>query len=50
MHDIPSGSNIVNLELATAESWRDNQTGENNYEPEWHCMVPFSKLADVAED
>jgi single-strand DNA-binding protein len=45
-----SGDPIVNLSLATSESWRDKQSGERKEKTEWHRVVIFNKnLADVAE-
>lgn len=46
----PDGTKIVNLTVATNESWRDKQTGERKDKTEWHRVVVFNdKLADVAE-
>ena len=45
-----SGSKIVNLNVATSESWKDKSTGERNERTEWHRVVIFNAgLADVAE-
>src|SRR3954463_13402850 len=45
-----SGEPIVNLSLATSESWRDKASGERKEKTEWHRVVIFNKnLADVAE-
>ena len=45
-----SGDPIVNLSLATSESWRDKASGEKKEKTEWHRVVIFNKnLADVAE-
>ena len=45
-----SGSKIVNMSVATSESWKDKQTGERKEKTEWHRMVIFNeRLADVAE-
>jgi single-strand DNA-binding protein len=44
------GKKIVNLSLATSESWRDRGTGERKERTEWHRVVIFNEnLADVAE-
>ncbi len=44
------GRPIVNLRLATSESWRDRNTGERREKTEWHRVVIFSEgLAKVAE-
>lgn len=39
---------MANLQVATSESWRDKQTGEMREQTEWHRVVLFSKLAEVA--
>lgn len=46
----PNGQTIVNLSLATSAKWRDKQTGENQERTEWHRVVCFSKLAEIARD
>jgi single-strand DNA-binding protein len=43
-----SGAAITNIRLATSESWRDKQTGENQERTEWHRVVFFSRLAEIA--
>ena len=43
-----SGGTIVNLTLATSESWKDKQTGESQEKTEWHRIVIFGKLAEIA--
>ena len=45
---IPNGGAVANLQLATSESWRDKQTGEMREQTEWHRVVLFGKLAEVA--
>jgi single-strand DNA-binding protein len=45
-----SGDPVVNLRIATSESWRDKQTGERREKTEWHSVVIFNdQLAKVAE-
>src|SRR6478609_1580448 len=45
-----SGEPVVNLSIATSESWRDKASGERKEKTEWHRVVIFNKnLADVAE-
>ena len=47
---LTSGDMIVNLSVATTESWRDKQTGERKDKTEWHRVVIFNEqLAKVAE-
>lgn len=43
-----SGSAIANLTVATSESWNDKATGEKREAVEWHRVVLFGKLAEVA--
>jgi single-strand DNA-binding protein len=44
------GSKIVNLALATSETWNDRQSGERKEKTEWHRVVIFNdRVADVAE-
>jgi single-strand DNA-binding protein len=45
-----SGAKIVNMSVATSESWKDKQTGERQDRTEWHRVVIFNeRLGDVAE-
>jgi single-strand DNA-binding protein len=45
-----SGDPVVNLRIATSESWRDKQSGERREKTEWHNVVIFNEnLAKVAE-
>ncbi len=47
---LTSGDPVVNLSIATSESWRDKASGEKKEKTEWHRVVIFNKnLADVAE-
>ncbi|MFP1767850.1 single-stranded DNA-binding protein [Lonsdalea quercina] len=43
-----NGKAVTGLNLATSESWRDKQSGENRENTEWHRIVLFGKLAEVA--
>ncbi|PHM69337.1 single-stranded DNA-binding protein SSB1 [Xenorhabdus sp. KJ12.1] len=45
---MPNGGAVANITLATSESWRDKQTGEMREKTEWHRVVMFGKLAEVA--
>jgi len=45
---MPNGGAVANITLATSETWRDKQTGENKEVTEWHRVVLFGKLAEVA--
>jgi single-strand DNA-binding protein len=42
------GSAVTNLRLATAESWKDKQTGEQQERTEWHAVVCFARLGEIA--
>lgn len=46
---MPSGDAVANLRIATSESWRDKNTGETKDRPEWHSVVLFGKIAEVAK-
>jgi single-strand DNA-binding protein len=47
---LTSGEPVVNLSLATSESWKDKSSGERKEKTEWHRVVIFNKnLAEVAE-
>jgi single-strand DNA-binding protein len=41
---------IANLRVATTESWKDRQSGERKEKTEWHRVVLFGKLAEIARD
>lgn len=45
---MPNGNAVVNLTLATSENWKDKNTGENKEKTEWHRIVLFGKLAEIA--
>jgi single-strand DNA-binding protein len=50
VRNLPSGGKVVNLSVATSESWRDRNTGERKERTEWHRVVIFSEgLTRVAE-
>ena len=44
----PSGDAVCNLRLATSESWKDKTTGERHEATEWHRVVLYRKLAEIA--
>ena len=46
---LQNGSKVVNLSLATDESWKDKSTGERKTKTEWHRVVVFGSNADFAE-
>jgi len=43
-----SGAAVTNIRVATSESWRDKQTGEQQERTEWHRVVFFNRLAEIA--
>ncbi|EPU1058501.1 TPA: single-stranded DNA-binding protein [Klebsiella pneumoniae] len=45
---LPSGGAVANFTLATSETWRDKQDGQMRENTEWHRVVVFGKLAEVA--
>ncbi|MEQ6340659.1 MAG: single-stranded DNA-binding protein [Gammaproteobacteria bacterium] len=45
---MPSGSAVANITVATADSWKDKQTGEKKESTEWHNVVFFNRLAEIA--
>lgn len=45
---MPSGGAVANVTLATSESWRDRQSGEQQERTEWHNIVFFNRLAEIA--
>lgn len=45
---MPSGGAVANVSLATSETWKDRQTGERMERTEWHNLVFYNKLAEIA--
>ena len=45
---MPSGGAVTNVNLATSESWKDKQTGQPQERTEWHRVVFFNRLAEIA--
>ena len=45
---MPSGGAVTNISVATSESWKDKQTGQQQERTEWHRVVFFNRLAEVA--
>jgi single-strand DNA-binding protein len=45
---LPSGGAVTNITLATSESWKDKQTGQPQERTEWHRVVFFNRLAEIA--
>ncbi|MBN0989874.1 single-stranded DNA-binding protein [Amphritea pacifica] len=45
---MPSGNAVTNITVATSESWKDKQTGQQQERTEWHRVVFFNRLAEIA--
>ena len=45
---MPNGEAVANISIATSESWKDKQTGEQKEKTEWHRVAMFGKLAEIA--
>lgn len=45
---MPSGGAVTNISVATSEGWKDKQTGETKERTEWHNVVFFNRLAEIA--
>ncbi len=45
---MPSGGAVANLTIATSENWKDKQTGQNQERTEWHRVVMFNRLGEIA--
>jgi len=45
---LTNGNAVCNLSLATSEQWKDKQTGEKKEKTEWHRIVMFGKVAEIA--
>jgi len=47
---MPSGASVCNINIATSESWKDRQSGEQQERTEWHRVVMFNRLAEIAAE
>ena len=45
---MPSGAAVTNIRVATSEVWKDRQTGEKQERTEWHRIVLFNRLGEIA--
>jgi single-strand DNA-binding protein len=45
---MPNGNAVANVTIATSESWKDKQSGEQKDKTEWHRVVFFRRLAEIA--
>ena len=46
--NLPNGNAVTNITLATSETWKDKQTGQPQEKTEWHRVVLFGKVAEIA--
>ncbi len=46
---MPNGNAVANISLATSDSWKDKNTGEQQERTEWHRVVFFNRLAEIVE-
>ena len=47
---MPNGTAVANVSVATTESWKDKQTGEQKEQTEWHNIVMYGRLAEIAAE
>jgi single-strand DNA-binding protein len=47
---MPSGATVSNIRIATSESWKDRQSGEQQERTEWHRVVLFGRLGEIAAE
>jgi len=45
---MPAGGAVANFTVATSETWKDKQTGEQKEKTEWHRIVMYQRLAEIA--
>jgi len=45
---MPSGNAVTNITVATSETWKDKNTGQDQERTEWHRVVFFNRLAEIA--
>ena len=46
---MPNGNAVANISIATSDSWKDKNTGEQQERTEWHRVVFFNRLAEIVE-
>lgn len=47
-HHLPNGNQVTTVKLATTDSWKDKQSGQQQERTEWHRVVFFGKVAEIA--
>lgn len=45
----PAGVAVINIRIATNETWKDKQTGEQQQRTEWHRVVLYARLAEIVQ-
>lgn len=50
MRVLPNGNPVTNMTIATSETWKDKQTGQEHERTEWHRVVLFGKVAEIAKE
>ncbi len=48
IQNMPSGGAVTSISVATSESWKDKNTGQQESRTDWHRIVFFNKLAEIA--
>ena len=46
---MPNGNGVANVSLATSETWKDKNTGDQQEKTEWHRVIFFNRLAEIVE-
>ena len=47
---MPSGKAVCNIRIATSETWKDRQSGDQQERTEWHSVVMYDKLGEIAAE
>src|SRR5512145_716451 len=47
---MPSGKAVTNIRIATSEPWKDKQTGDQQERTEWHSIVMYDRLGEIAAE
>lgn len=50
LKELDNGNHVCNFRLATSESWKDKQSGDRKERTEWHSVVIYGRLAEIAND
>lgn len=50
LKNLPSGSAVCNVSIATTERWKDKQSGEQKEQTEWHRVTFYGRLAEIAAE